>query len=268
MSYEFEPEKAITFIKTFLVRQLSASGLDGYVIGLSGGIDSALSASLAVAAVGPGAVLAVLMPYRTSARSSKNDALKLVKQLGIGHREVDISPMIDAYFHTIDTALRVRAGNKMARERMSIVFDIAHQTNRLVLGTGNRTEVCLGYTTLFGDSACSVNPIGELYKTEVRLLARRMDIPATIITKTPTADLWTDQTDEGEIGVTYDQIDIILGRIVDDGETSLAALEKEGLKREHVERVIQLLNRNFFKRSLPAVASIGRARIPDRITLV
>jgi NAD+ synthase len=267
MSYAFDPKKAITFITDFLSRQLTASGLDGYVVGLSGGIDSALSASLAVAAVGPERVLAVFMPYRTSSLDSQTDALNLISHLGIEHRQVDISPMIDAYFTRITEPLRTRAGNKMARERMAVLFDLAHETRRLVLGTGNRTEFCLGYTTLFGDSACSVNPIGELYKTEVRLLARAMGVPESIISKPPTADLWADQTDEGEIGVMYDEIDAILRRIVDEGERSMAALGQEGLKREQVERVVQWLNRNSFKRIPPPVAALGRSPVPSNIRL-
>ncbi|MEW5795364.1 MAG: NAD+ synthase [Candidatus Zixiibacteriota bacterium] len=267
MSNTFDPQKAITLIQSFLADKLAASGLDGYVVGVSGGLDSALSASLAVGAVGPGRVLGVIMPYRLSSPSSKNDALKLVGQLGIEHREVDITPMIDAYFAEIDASVKIRAGNKMARERMAVLFDIAHATNRLVLGTGNRTEICLGYTTLYGDSACSLNPVGELYKTEARILARRLNIPDSIIAKIPTADLWEGQTDEGEIGVPYVQIDAILRRIVDDGETSLAVLTKEGFKRDQIERIVSLLNRNAFKRALPPVASLGRRPVPDRIKL-
>jgi len=267
MNYDIEPQKAITFIKAFLADYLATSGLNGYVVGLSGGIDSALSASLAVAAVGPAKVLAVFMPYRTSSADSRNEALNLVQLLGIEHREVDISPMIDAYFGRITEPLRTRAGNKMARERMTVLFDIAHETQRLVLGTGNRTEFCLGYTTLYGDSACSVNPIGELYKTEVRLLARLIGVPDAIIAKTPTADLWADQTDEGEIGVMYDEIDAVLKRIVDQGERSMAALERDGLGRDRVERVVQWLNRNSFKRVPPPVAELGWKPVPGHIHL-
>jgi NAD+ synthase len=150
---------------------------------------------------------------------------------------------------------------------MAILFDVAHETRRLVLGTGNRTEFCLGYTTIFGDNACSINPIGELYKSEVRLLSRELGVPESILTKPPTADLWADQTDEGEIGVTYDNIDAILRRIVDDGEKSLEVLEREGLRHEDIERVVALLNRNGFKRVAPPVASLGRPPVPSRLRL-
>ena len=267
MSNTIDPEKAITSAKKFLQEQLHQTGRDGYVVGLSGGIDSALSASLAAQVVGPDRVFAVLMPYRTSAPSSQADALELVAKLGLGHRVIDISPMIDAYYEQINDSLRLRAGNKMARERMAILFDLAQQMNRLVLGTGNRTESCLGYTTLFGDSACSVNPIGELYKTEVRQLARIAGVPEVILTKPPSADLWADQTDEAEIGVTYDEVDAILHRLIDEGITSLTVLEQKGLNQDQVRRVVRLVNRNSFKRRLPLVASLGRTPVPDQINL-
>jgi NAD+ synthase len=267
MSYIFDSQKAIITAKRFITGKLMESGLEGYVIGLSGGIDSALSATLAVAAVGPEKVFALLMPYRSSSADSVKDARALIDQLGIDHEQVDISPMLDAYYKKIDNTNKLRAGNKMARERMSILFDYAHKMKRMVLGTGNRTEICLGYTTWYGDSACSINPIGELYKTEVRMLAEILEIPASIINKKPSADLWKDQTDEGEIGVTYEEIDRILKRIIDDGVTSMAELEKEGLDRVDISRVISLVNRNVFKRQLPAIAPLGRREIPGSIEI-
>lgn len=267
MTDKIDFQNTLKTISRFLVGQLNLSSLSGYVVGLSGGIDSALSATLAVKAVGAEKVFGVLMPYKTSSEDSRSDAVKLVQQLGIDHRVVDISPMIDAYFDGIDDTMRIRAGNKMARERMSILFDIAHQKGCLVLGTGNRTEICLGYTTLFGDSACSANPIGDLYKTEIRQLAVHLGVPESIVTKAPSADLWADQTDEGEIGVTYDEIDGILRRIVDEGERSIAALEKEGFGAVSISRVVSFLNRNAFKRSLPPVAPLGRAAVPAYIEL-
>ncbi|MCB2231384.1 NAD+ synthase [bacterium] len=267
MTYKFDCDNAITTIQRFITGQLAASGLSGYVIGLSGGIDSAVSCALAVRAVGSEKVLAVLMPYRSSSESSRSDARALVEQLGIEHRTVDISPMIDAYFPEITEPVRLRAGNKMARERMSILFDIAAETGRLVLGTGNRTEICLGYTTLYGDSACSINPIGELYKSEVREIARKIGVPESIITKAPTADLWEGQTDEGEIGVTYEQIDRILRMLVDEGVTSLKQLEGAGLSTVDASKVVSLLNRNAFKRKLPEIAPLGKRPVPERIHL-
>ena len=267
MSRQFNPDETISIIKQFLADKLEETGLSGYVIGLSGGIDSSVSASLAVAAVGPGRVFGVLMPYRTSSADSKADALTLVELLRIDHKVIDISPMIDAYFPKITDSTRIRAGNKMARERMSILFDIAQKMNRLVLGSSNRTEICLGYTTWYGDAACSVNPIGELYKTSVRRLARALGLPESIVTKPPPADLWADQTDEGEIGVTYENVDAILQKLVDEHQTSLESLRREDLDPDEIERVVSLLNCNAFKRRLPSVAPLGKSPIPDSIRL-
>ncbi|MBD3257331.1 NAD+ synthase [candidate division GN15 bacterium] len=267
MDTSFDSQSAITTIRRFLTGSLMQSGLSGYVVGLSGGIDSALSATLAVEAIGPDKVFGVLMPYKLSSASSLSDARALVAQLEIEHTVVDISPMIDAYYDRIDESMQVRAGNKMARERMSILFDIAFDMNRLVLGTGNRTESALGYTTLYGDQACSVNPIGELYKTQVRQLARELEVPESIITKPPSADLWVDQTDEGEIGVTYDEIDRILVQLLDENVRSMKILEADGLDSVSVSRVVSMLNRNSFKRRQPPVAPLGKPPIPEHIEL-
>lgn len=266
-SERFDVAAAITQIRRFLHGSLQATGLSGYVIGLSGGIDSAVAATMAVEAVGNEKVLALLMPYRQSSANSITDALTLVEKLKIDYRKIDISPMIDEYFPDIDDSLRIRAGNKMARERMAILFDIAQETSRMVLGTGNRTEICLGYTTWYGDAACSLNPIGDMYKTEVRLLARELGVPEPIISKPPSADLWVGQTDEGEIGVTYDQIDKLLTRIIDNNVTSMQQLEKEGFEASDISRVVSMMNRNAFKRALPIIAPLGKSEIPDHVAL-
>ena len=260
-------ETARTTIRRFIKGKLLQAGSKGYVLGLSGGVDSSLAAALAVEAVGPEKVLGVLMPYKTSSDSSITDAELLVKHLGIEHQRVDISAMVDAYFSNIDDSLKIRAGNKMARERMAILFDIAQETGRLVLGTGNRTESCLGYTTWYGDSACSINPVGELYKTEIRAMAELLGLPEQIITKIPSADLWVGQTDEDEIGVTYDTIDKILKRIVDEDFLSISSLVKEGFDSRDISRVVSLLNLNSFKRRQPDVAPLGRGLVPDYIEL-
>ena len=267
MNKTIDPESTITSISRFLVEKLDRSGLSGYVIGLSGGIDSALSATLAVKAVGVAKVYGVLMPYKTSSPESRKDASEVAEWLGIDHRVVDISPMIDAYYPEITDTMRIRAGNKMARERMSILFDVAHGMKRMVLGTGNRTEIALGYTTWYGDAACSLNPVGQLYKTDVRMLAKHLDLPQAVQQKKPSADLWVGQTDEGEIGVTYDEIDRLLVRILDDGERSKSVLEKEGFNGNNIDRVITLINGNAFKRNTPAIAQLGKNPVPDSVQL-
>lgn len=268
MDTRIDLDQALTTINRFLTGKLLQSGLNGYVIGMSGGIDSAVSAGLAVRAVGPEKVLGVTMPYRSSSPASFNDASRLIAQFGIQSRHVEISPMIDAYFPEINEGNRIRAGNKMARERMSVLFDIAHETGSLVLGTGNRTEIALGYTTWYGDAACSLNPIGELYKTEVRAVAARLGIPQDIIEKAPSADLWHGQTDEAEIGVTYEQMDRMLARMIDDGVQSMGQLVAEGFDKIDISRVVSLLSRNSFKRHLPDLAPMSRRPIPDTIHLI
>ncbi|MCH7946746.1 MAG: NAD+ synthase [candidate division Zixibacteria bacterium] len=260
-------DTARTTIRRFIKGKLLQAGSNGYVLGLSGGVDSSLAAALAVEAVGPDKVLGIMMPYKTSSESSITDAELLAKHLGIKLQKVDISAMVDAYFSKIDDSLKIRAGNKMARERMAILFDIAQETGRLVLGTGNRSESCLGYTTWYGDSACSINPVGELYKTEIRAMAELLGLPQQIITKVPSADLWVGQTDEDEIGVTYDTIDKILKRIVDEDFLSISSLVKEGFDSRDISRVVSLLNLNSFKRHLPDVAPLGRRQVPDYIEL-
>ena len=260
-------DTARTTIRRFIKGKLLQAGSNGYVLGLSGGVDSSLAAALAVEAVGPDKVLGIMMPYKTSSESSITDAELLAKHLGIKLQRIDISAMVDAYFSKIDDSLKIRAGNKMARERMAILFDIAQETGRLVLGTGNRSESCLGYTTWYGDSACSINPVGELYKTQIRAMAELLGLPQQIITKVPSADLWVGQTDEDEIGVTYDTIDKILKRIVDEDFLSISSLVKEGFDSRDISRVVSLLNLNSFKRHLPDVAPLGRRQVPDYIEL-
>jgi NAD+ synthase len=263
----FDIDRTVTTIQRFITGKLLQSGMSGYVVGLSGGLDSAVAAALAARAVGKDKVLGVMMPYRTSSPDSQAHARDLAEQLGIAGRLVEITPMIDAYFPEITDRNRLRAGNKMARERMSILFDIAHEMSRLVLGTGNRTEICLGYTTWYGDAACSINPIGQLYKTEVRLIADRLGVPQAIIAKQPSADLWVGQFDEQEIGVTYEIADGILRRIVEGNVRSLSALEKEGFDAVDISRVISLINRHAFKRRMPDIAPLGKNPIPDAIDL-
>jgi NAD+ synthase len=263
----FDSNQALSTIKRFIAGKLLQSGHSGYVVGISGGIDSALAATLAKEAVGSEAVLGLLMPYQSSTPASVTDAIELAEWLGIEYRQIDISPMINAYYQEITEDMRLRAGNKMARERMSLLFDVAHETGKLVLGTGNRTEISLGYTTWFGDAACSINPIGELYKTEVRNLSRELGIPASILEKTPSADLWPGQTDEAEIGVRYEQIDKLLVQLVDNGVSSMETLQGLGFDSTDISRVVSLINRHGFKRRMPDIAPLGRTAIPSQIDL-
>ncbi len=258
-------ERTIEKICSF-IREISArSGRKHLVIGLSGGIDSSLSAALAVRALGNSQLFGIMMPYHSSSAESLTDAKALADWLQIETTVEAISPMVDAYFANRD-ADQLRRGNKMARERMSILFDYAHQRNALVVGTGNRTEIALGYTTWYGDSACSFNPIGELYKTEVRAMAKHLGMPKSIIEKAPSADLWSGQTDEGEIGVSYEMIDQILVALLDDSVRNRRGLEKH-FPTVSLTRVIELINRHYYKRQLPSIAPLSKKPIPERIEL-
>ena len=252
---EIKPEAVCSGIETFIQEETRRAGRSRVVVGLSGGIDSAVSATLARRALGRVGVIAVLMPYRSSHPDSIHDAEELAKYLSIRYEKVDISPMVDAYFENRPDANQVRRGNKMARERMSILFDSAAARDALVLGTSNRTETLLGYGTHFGDTACSLNPIGGLYKTQVQLLALYLGVPERIRTKIPTADLWPDQTDEAELGYTYEELDRLLVLMVD-RSSKLRDLQAHGFDREMVRSVQDRIHRNEFKRRMPYVAPI------------
>lgn len=239
----------------FLTETLSSSGLDGFVLGLSGGVDSALAAVLASRAVGPEKVFCVKMPFRASNPASEADADSLLAQEGMPSTRVDISPLVDAYFQSSPDASPLRRGNFMARMRMSILFDISAARNALVLGTSNKTEILLGYGTWYGDTACSLNPLGELYKSQVWQLSEHLGVPDAIRLKPPTADLWPGQTDEGELGLSYGEADQILHRWVDLSQ-SPEEIAAEGFSPTKVAEVIQRVNRNAFKRRLPAIAKL------------
>jgi len=187
----------------FIADEVGKTGASRVVLGLSGGVDSSLAAALAAQALGAANVLGVKMPYRTSSQESLQHADLVAARLGIETMTVEISPQIDAYFERFPDASASRRGNKMARERMTILYDQSARTGGLVLGTSNKTELLLGYGTLFGDMASAVNPLGDLYKVQVWDLSREVGVPLEIVDKPPTADLWVGQTDEAELGFSY-----------------------------------------------------------------
>src|SRR5208282_3956798 len=199
----------------FIRNEFHKVGVKRAVLGISGGVDSSLSAILGAHALGPENVLGIMMPYKTSSKESLEHARLLADRAGIKALVVDISPQLDAYFERFPDADRLRRGNKMSRERMTILYDHSAHFGALVLGTSNKTELLLGYGTLYGDMASAVNPVGDLYKTQIWQLSEAMGVPSEVIEKKPSADLWAGQTDEEELGFSYRQVDELLYRMVD-----------------------------------------------------
>lgn len=253
---EIDTGVARRVIAQFIRGQLRQAGFERAVLGLSGGIDSALVAYLVADAIGADRLLCVLMPYRTSADASRTDAEDVVARLGAASELVDISPMVDGFFASQPDAAPLRRGNFMARQRMAVLYDRSVTWGGLVVGTGNKTESLIGYTTLFGDSACAFNPIGDLYKSQVRQLAAAMGVPEQIIRKAPSADLWPGQTDETEAGFTYPVLDRLLFWRVDKrrSDDEMAAL---GFDPAMVARVDRMIATSEFKRQVPPIAKLG-----------
>ena len=241
----------------FLRENFKKAGFSKAVLGLSGGIDSALVAYLLRDALGKENVLAIMMPYKSSNPDSLNHAKLVVEDLGINSKTIEITDMIDAYFKNEKEASSLRMGNKMARERMSILFDYSSKENALVVGTSNKTEIYLGYSTQFGDSACALNPIGDLYKTNIWDLSRYLKIPNELIEKKPSADLWEGQTDEQEMGLTYKEADQVLYRMLEENKTVKEILA-EGFSKDLVDNIVRRMNRSEYKRRMPLIAKIKR----------
>ncbi|MEW6357201.1 MAG: NAD+ synthase [Planctomycetota bacterium] len=249
---QLDGEKVKTLLVDFIRQETDAAGFKNLVLGLSGGVDSSLVAFLAAEAVGPEHVTAVLMPYKTSSPESAADAEAVVEKTGMRSVTISITEQIDSYFEKVPDANRLRRANKMARERMSILYDQSAALKALVIGTSNKTEILLGYGTIHGDMACAFNPIGGLYKTQVRQLAAHVGVPERIIRKAPTADLWPGQTDEGELGFTYADVDRLLLDMVEGGMTDKELIEK-GHDISFIQRVRTLITRSRHKRRPPAV---------------
>ena len=243
-------------IGAFIRGQLRQAGFERAVLGLSGGIDSALVAYLAAEAIGPDQLLCVLMPYRTSSDASRTDGEEVVRRLGVASELVDISPMVDGFFAAQPDATQLRRGNFMARQRMAVLYDRSVTWGGLVVGTGNKTESLIGYKTLFGDSASAFNPIGDLYKSQVRQLAVAIGVPDAIVRKAPTADLWPGQTDEVEGGFSYPALDrFLFWRI--DKRRSVEEMVALGFDPAMIERVDRMVAGAEFKRQVPPIAKLG-----------
>ena len=255
-----EPAQAVEVIVNFISSQMAQAGFERLIVGLSGGVDSATVAFLAARAIGPDNLLAVRMPYRTSSEASETDALRVVEALGCRTERVEITPMVDPMLELIagddEAAINVRRGNVMARQRMIVLYDRSAAWDALVSGTSNKTEALLGYGTLFGDMAGALQPIGDLYKTQLRAVARELGVPEEVVAKPPSADLWPGQTDEGELGRSYDALDRALFALVDRRWT-IDRCVSAGLDRGLVEWVARRVAQMEFKRQLPPVAKLS-----------
>ena len=250
----------LQILEGFIKSEVERTGLHRVVVGLSGGIDSTLAAYVAVRALGRSGVVGVLMPYRTSSPSSVSDAEAVVGALGIVAERFEISELVDVFAAKAGKIGPRRLGNVMARVRMLVLYDRSVEHDALVLGTSNKTELLLGYGTIHGDLASALNPLGDLYKTQVRDLSRALHVPKSILDKPPSADLWPDQTDEGDLGVTYDEVDRILALMVD-ARISTETIIARGFRRETVLRVRQRILSSQFKRRLPLIAKVSTRSI-------
>ena len=259
-----DPEMIKTRLTQFIRDFVHRAGYQRAVIGLSGGIDSAVACFLAVDALGKENVLGVRMPYKTSSPESLEHAALVIAQLGIESQTIEITPMVDPLIEKFPAMDSFRKGNIMARQRMIVLYDQSVATRGLVIGTGNKTEIILGYTTLFGDSACAVNPVGDLYKTQLRQLARHLGVPELIIAKPPSADLWQGQTDEGEMGITYEEVDRLLFMLVEERKPVEECL-KAGFSTEFVRAVLERARKNRFKRAMAPIASADGKTIDETI---
>ena len=252
LNYVLAEEILLAFIRN----ETSKFGFGSAVLGLSGGIDSAVVCELAARALGPDNVLAVLMPYRTSSPESVRHARMMVEKTGVLSEEVEISGVVDAFFEKEPDAGNLRMGNVMARTRMMYLYDISARDGRLVIGTSNKTELLLGYGTLFGDMASAVNPIGDLYKTQVWGLARYLQLPEEIVSKTPSADLWEGQSDEADLGFGYGDADLLLYSMLEK-RMSRAAIVQEGIEESFYDKVRKMVVKNQYKRMMPVIAKIS-----------
>lgn len=257
---DIDTDMAHRMLSGFIKDQIEKAGMRGAVLGLSGGIDSALSAYLSADALGAENVLAVRMPYKTSAEASMVDAEAVIDDLGLPTITVPITGMADALISQFDDIDRMRQGNIMARCRMIVLYDQSAAGGLLPMGTSNKTEFLLGYSTIYGDSGVALQPIADLYKYQVRQLSAAIGVPQQIIDKAPSADLWVGQTDEDELGFTYDMADQVLYLLVDERYT-VDEVAAEGFDRDFVANIWRRVKANHFKRTMPNIAKISKRTI-------
>lgn len=260
ISLTIDTDLARKILTGFIKSEISRMGFSRGLVGLSGGLDSALSCYLAAEALGPENVLAIRMPYSGSSQASLDDAQSVIEATGVQSMTIPITEMVDPLINRFPDMSPLRKGNIMARQRMIVLYDQSAAFNGLVIGTGNKTEILLGYSTVYGDAACALNPLGDLYKTQVRQLSKAMGVPRTVIEKAPTADLWAGQTDEGELGYTYAEVDRLLYLLIDQRFTPSECVAA-GFGESFVHSVVERVRRNQFKRVLPPVAKVSNRTI-------
>ena len=253
-------ELATRILTGFIRDSITKAGMSRAVIGLSGGIDSAVSAYLSARALGAENVLALRMPYETSSANSLQDAETVIEDLGLPNLTMPITDMVDPLFERFPEMSKLRRGNIMARMRMITLYDQSMAWGGLVMGTSNKTEFLLGYSTIYGDSGVALHPIADLYKFQVRQMARHLGVPSAIIDKPPTADLWVGQTDEDELGFSYDDADQVLLLLVDERYT-VDEVSAEGFDREFVVQIWERVKANHYKRTMPNIAKISKRSI-------
>ncbi|MGD2057536.1 MAG: NAD+ synthase [Anaerolineales bacterium] len=251
---------AQSILTSFIEVEIKRAAFEHAVIGISGGVDSSLSCFLAAKALGPENVLALHMPYETTPDEATRHATQVIEITGVQHKNIEIAPLVDPIFERLPEADRVRRGNIMARMRMILLYDQSVDFDALVVGTSNKTEILLGYTTLFGDNACALNPLGDLYKTQIWQLARAMQVPEEIVEKPPSADLWVGQTDEGELGFTYANVDQLLYLLIDQRYSPQACIEA-GFDESFVHEVVRRVQRTQYKRMLPPIAKLSNRTV-------
>ncbi len=244
----------------FIGDEIRKAGMKRAVIGLSGGIDSAVSAYLSAEALGAENVLAVRMPYKSSSADSLSDAEKVIQALGLPSLTVEVTGMADPLFAQFPDITNLRKGNVLARLRMTVLYDQSVAWGGLVMGTSNKTEILLGYSTIYGDSGVALHPIGDLYKTQLRQLAKALNVPDSILQKPPSADLWAGQTDEGDLGYTYADVDQVLYLLVDERYTVNEVID-EGFDAAFVTGVWRRVKANHFKRTMPNIAKLSRRTV-------
>ena len=256
---ELDYQKVEQTLVQFLRQEIQSAGFSKAVFGLSGGVDSAVTAFLSTRALGKENCLAVWMPYATSNPQHLEDGKKVVEQLGIRFSTINISPMVDAFLANDSSMNQLRKGNIMARVRMITLFDFSAKEKAIVVGTSNKTEILLGYGTLFGDAACGINPLGDLYKTQIWELAKHLGVPQSIIDKKPTADLWLGQTDEDELGFSYKEVDKLLYTMFDE-KKSESELIVNGFNENFIRDVKEKVVKNAFKSRLPYIGKVSHLK--------